>query len=351
MMEFLVALGSSILTLICMPKFDILTNVMLLNGIGILSAVLQVIAGMVAHGRRRLIVTSVASAVLLIAGFVFFGLNYIREGSRKQEMALLVGLAIGSTFLVSLNWWENYAMLFQITFFKNIINDIKRSQNLVNILSSVVRIAVISTVVGAYVKLAGQDWRSVLSVAAPTKTLVLSLFAIQVLSTALCRWVAVVACKMHAVRRSFVLPMILASPAALAAFVLAMWIPYLQFSQTAHFNGTFANYCSIFVSVQGQGLTIMKQLVTDLTLGVCNQTVYSEGKLVGYTLLGSSLVSWWLGLVLCTLYVWFLHMNRIERTKELFVRNLYEAAFIDQSMLLNTKFEVLHQPKHSRYLI
>ncbi|XP_036439405.1 chitin synthase chs-2-like [Colossoma macropomum] len=91
----------------------------------------------------------------------------------------------------------------------------------------------------------------------------------------------------------------------------------------------------------------MRQMVTDLTLRVCGQTVYSEGSVVGYALLGSSLVSWWVGLVLCTLYIWFLGTNRIERTKDLFVRSLYEAAFIDQSMLLNTRFEVVHQLRHN----
>ncbi|KAK1171622.1 chitin synthase chs-1-like [Acipenser oxyrinchus oxyrinchus] len=33
-------------------------------------------------------------------------------------------------------------------------------------------------------------------------------------------------------------------------------------------------------------------------------------------------------------------MTRLERTTELFVRRLYEAAFIDQSMLLNTRFHI-----------
>ncbi|KAL6466367.1 hypothetical protein MHYP_G00241710 [Metynnis hypsauchen] len=347
LVESLVALGSAVLTLVCMPNFDILTNVMLLSGIATSSAVLQVVANMVARGRRRFIGTSAASVVLLIAGFTFFALNYLKEGSRKEEMKLFVGLAIGSTFLVSLSWWENYAMLFKITFFNNTIRDIKKSRNLVGIVSSIARIAVISIVLGAYVKLSGQDWELVLSVTSSTKIVVLSLFAIQILSSALCRWVAVVACKMHAVRRSFVLPLIFVSPAALAAFVLAIWIPYREFKPIVPFNGTFAEYCGVFVNVSGPGLDIMKQMVTDLTLEVCNQTVYSEGSVEGYALLGSSLVSWWLGLVLCTLYIWYLGTHRIERTKDLFVRSLYEAAFIDQSMLLNTRFEVVYQSRLS----
>uniref|UniRef100_A0A8B9R6P7 chitin synthase n=1 Tax=Astyanax mexicanus TaxID=7994 RepID=A0A8B9R6P7_ASTMX len=349
LVESLVALGSAVLTLVAMPKFDILTNVMLLNGIGMLSAIMQVIASAIARGKKRFTATSALSVVLLTAGYIFFAFNYIycpqwQEDSTRREMVLLVGLAIGGAFLVSLNWWENYAMLFKITFFQNTIRDIKRSRNLVSILSSVVRIAVISTVLGAYVKLSDQDWSSVLSVTSTTKTLVLSLFAIQVISSALCRWMAVVACKMHAVRRSFVLPMIMVSPTALAAFILAIWIPFLNSSSSDNVNSTFATsfatYCSNFSSINGSGLGVMKLLVTDLTHGVCNRVASLEGNVIGYVLLSLSLFSWWIGLMLCTLYIWFLSMHRIERTKQLFVRNLYEAVCIDQSMLLNTRFEV-----------
>ncbi|KAG7314059.1 hypothetical protein KOW79_022555 [Hemibagrus wyckioides] len=342
--ETLVALGSSVLTLVTMPKFDILTNVMLLNGIGTLSAMLQVIANTVQHGRRRFIATSLAAVVFLIAGFSFFAINYLRD---QNGLGLFVGLAIGGTVLVSLNWWENYAMLFNIVFFENTIRDIKRSQNFVNIVASLARIAVTSSVLGAYVKLTKQDWSTVLTVHDSTKELVLSLFAIQVLASALCRYMAVVACKMHAVRHSFLTPMIFISPATLGAFVLAIWIPFEQYKQ--QFNSTsmlFADYCSTFVKVESQGT--VGQLLSNLTQDICYHHMANKTNVMQFGLLGSSLVSWWLGLVLCTLYIWFLNIGRIVRTKDLFVRNLYEAAFIDQSMLLNTKFEVVLQPKQAR---
>ncbi|XP_034157212.2 chitin synthase chs-2 [Pangasianodon hypophthalmus] len=343
--ETLVALGSSILILVTMPKFDILTNVMLLNGIATLSAILQVVANAVAHGRRRFIATSLAAVVFLIAGFCLFAVNYLREKNGKQNMVLFVGLAIGGTFLVSLNWWENYAMLFRIVFFQNTIRDIQRSHNFANIVTSLVRIIVTFTVLGAYVKLSGQEWSSVLSVTSFTRTLVLSLFAIQVLSSALCRYVAVAACKMHAVRRSFLIPMIFTSPATLGAFVLAVWIPFLKIYEKN--NITFADYCSTFAIVESPGLGVVRLMLSDLTRDLCQHMPDKESSM-GFGLLGSSLVSWWIGLVLSTLYIWFLNTERIARTKDLFVRNLYEAAFIDQSMLLNSKFEIVLQPRHNR---
>lgn len=234
------AVGSSILTLVAMPQFDILTNVMLLNGIAILSAILQVVGNAIAHGRKRFTATSVAAVFFLLAGFCLFAVNYLKQQNGKQNMALFVGLAIGGTFLVSMNWWENYALLFRIVFFQNTVRDIKRSHNFVNIVASLVRIIVTFTVLGAYVKLSGQDWSSVLSVTDNTETVVLSLFALQVLASAVCRYVAVAACKMHAVRRSFVTPMIFTSPATLGAFVLAIWIPFLQ---VIIIMNMYHNYC------------------------------------------------------------------------------------------------------------
>ncbi|KAF4071503.1 hypothetical protein AMELA_G00274110 [Ameiurus melas] len=104
-------------------------------------------------------------------------------------------------------------------------------------------------------------------------------------------------------------------------------------------NVTFADYCSNFTIVEGPALGIMRLLLNDLTRNLCHHMGDNKSSM-DFGLLGSSLVSWWLGLVLCTLYIWFLNTERIARTKDLFVRNLYEAAFIDPSMLLNSKFEI-----------
>lgn len=44
--------------------------------------------------------------------------------------------------------------------------------------------------------------------------------------------------------------------------------------------------------------------------------------------------------MLVTLHLWYLSVYRIQRTGDLFVRRLYEGAFIEQSLLLNTRFDV-----------
>lgn len=61
-----------------------------------------------------------------------------------------------------------------------------------------------------------------------------------------------------------------------------------------------------------------------------------------------SAVSWWLGLMLATLHLWYLNVYRIQRTQDLFTRRLYEGAFIEQSLLLNTRFDIQTKDKKKR---
>lgn len=59
-------------------------------------------------------------------------------------------------------------------------------------------------------------------------------------------------------------------------------------------------------------------------------------------------MSWWLGLVLCTLHLWNLSLYRIQRTQDLFIRRLYEGGFIEQSLLLNTRYDIKTTEKLKR---
>ncbi|XP_035255581.1 chitin synthase chs-2-like [Anguilla anguilla] len=352
--ETLVAFGTMVLIIVAMPHFDIITNVMILNSVGILSAVLQLAVNLVTRARNKILfITSITAFILITAGYVLFVLFYILEATNSKdkstELIKYIGLAIAGGILVSLNWWENYSSLLQTNFLGNLVKDIKRCRNIINIIASVVRIGVTAIVLGAYVKLQGLEWSSVLTISQDSRTVVLSLFAIQVLSSALCHWFVVVACKMHAVRRSFVIPMWLASPAVLLAFVLSFGIPFHSLAQQ-HTPGsyTFALYCQNFISVNNSDVIAFKQLASDVTYSLCAQNTFLNGDTKGWALLGSSVLSWWLGLFLSTIYIWFHPYQRIERTKDLFVRRLYEGAFIDQSMLLNARFDIPQRKRQTK---
>lgn len=58
-----------------------------------------------------------------------------------------------------------------------------------------------------------------------------------------------------------------------------------------------------------------------------------------------SAASWWLGFLLVTFHLWRLSMFRIERTQDLFMRRLYEGAFIEQSLLLNIRYDIQTKSK------
>uniref|UniRef100_A0A674BRU7 chitin synthase n=1 Tax=Salmo trutta TaxID=8032 RepID=A0A674BRU7_SALTR len=321
-----------------MPFFGIVTNVMMLNSISILSSIFQVAAQCIARETKQFIVPPIISLVLIVSGYVLFILSYLLL-KEDRGMNIWIGLAIVGTIFVSLNWWENYSTLFKSSFLNSISEDITKSRNVVSILSSLVRILVTAAVVGAYVPLSGRVWSSVTSVPGNVGLVILILVAIQIVSSALCHWFVVVACKMHVMRRSFLLPMYLASLGVLAAFVAPVIIFFQNSSDPRGANYTITEYCHDIT--YGRGLSSdtvwFERLVRDITHTLCPQDMTN---LTEMGLLGGSALCWWLGWILCTMYIWFLQLQRIERTQNLFVRRMYEGAFLEQSILLNTRFEI-----------
>ncbi|CAB1311754.1 unnamed protein product [Coregonus sp. 'balchen'] len=276
-----------------MPFFGIVTNAVMLNSISILSSIFQVGAQCVASERMRFIVPPIISIVLTLSGYVLFILSslLVREDG---EMVIWIGLAIVATIFVSLN--------------------------------CLVRILVTAAVVGAYVPLSGRDWTTVTSV--PENVRFLILVAVQIASSALCHWFVVVACKMHAMRRSFLLPIYLASVGVLAPFIAPAIIFFQTSSDSRGANYTITEYCDDIT--YGRGLSgdavWFEKLVRDITQTLCPQDMTNRTEM---GLLGSSALCWWLGWMLCTMYIWFLQDQRIERTQDLFVRRMYEGPFLE----------------------
>ncbi|KAL0983718.1 hypothetical protein UPYG_G00131770 [Umbra pygmaea] len=328
-----------------MPFFDIVTNVMLLNSISFLSTIFQVAAHCIAPRGKRFIAAQVISIILILAGYILFIISYLQI-SEDREIKIRIGLAIAGTILISLNWWENYSILFQNPFLTSISEDIAKSRNLVGILSSVVRIIVTACVVGAYVPLSGMDWSTVTSVPKYVGTVIWILVGVQLVSSALGHWFVVVAFKIHGKRRIFLLPLYLASLCVVAAFIAPVIIFYQRSSSHKEGSYTTTEYCNDIT--YGTGLSHdtvwYERIIRDITYTLCPTHITSLkeiGYLVAYSL------CWWLGWVLCTMYIWSLQFNRIARTEDLFVRRMYEGVFLEQSTLLNIRFEF--QRKRKRY--
>lgn len=249
-----------------------------------------------------------------------------------------VGLAIVGTVFVSLNWWENYSTLFP--FLEGISKDIARSQNVVCILSSVVKVLVTAAVVGCWVPLS--DWSSLSLPSTNMSGIIFGLMAIQIASSAVCRWLVVVACKMHAQRRCFIVPMYLSSLTVLLLFITL----FALFAQRPNSNSTLPTIAPF----DNQTISIMS-LIADITRTLSSRRIMSEMNVGGLVVLGMYALSWWLGLMLSTAYIWFWKIHRIERTQDLFVKQMYEGAFLEQSMLLNTRVVAREKKKVEGYVL
>ncbi|KAG8004850.1 hypothetical protein GBF38_010658, partial [Nibea albiflora] len=342
--EFVVSLGAAILTIVAMPHLDIVTNVAILNGVAVLSSLLQVISQFTARERNRFLAPSITAFLLILLGYVLFLVLYILKDPTDTKTAIWVGLAVGGSFLVSFNWWECYFRLISenssSVFLRNLCRDMTKCQNFLHILSSLLRIAVTACVLGAYVPLAKMDWDVVRSIPSRETRIIVITVGVQLISSALCQWFAVAACKMHALRRCFILPLYLASLAVMAVLVIPVVVYYQDYRISL--NGTetnFTSYCSVVVEGRNQSLSgsVFPHLVLDVTHTLC---FLDMSNMADIGILTGSAVSWWLGLVLATVHLWQLGLHRIQRTQDLFIRRLYEGAFVEQSLLLNVRYDI-----------
>ncbi|KAM9339758.1 chitin synthase chs-2-like [Symphorus nematophorus] len=352
--EFLVSLGAAILTIVAMPHLDIVTNVTILNGVAILSSLLQVVSQCTAKERNRYLLPSITAFILILLGYVLFLVLYVMKDPTDTKMATWVGLAVGGSFLVSFNWWKNYLTVISESsssvFLKELCRDVKRCENMLHIISSLLRIVVTTCVLGAYVPLAKMDWDIVNSIPSRETRIISITIGVQLISSALCYWFAVAACKMHALRRCFILPLYLASLAVMALFIIPVIVYYqdyrISLNGTASIN--FTSYCDVVVDGRDQSWngSVFPQLVLDVTHTLC---FLDMSKITDIGILTGSAVSWWLGLILATVHLWHLSLYRIQRTQDLFIRRLYEGGFLEQSLLLNTRFDIQTTEKRKRF--
>ncbi|XP_028298669.1 chitin synthase chs-2-like [Gouania willdenowi] len=352
--EIIVSAGSAVLVIVAMPHFDIVTNVTIFNGVGILSALLQVIAQCSAKERNQFLLPSLCAFIFLLLGFILFGVLYIMKDPTNTQMIIWVGLAIGSSLLVSFNWWENYFRLIAKTsrnqLLKNICEDMKNCQNILHIISSLLRIAVTASVLGAYVPLSQMDWDIVRSIPGRETRIIAIIIGVQLVSSALCHWFSLAACKMHALRRCFIVPLYLASLAVMVLLIVPVIVYYEDYK--LGLNGTasanFTGYCATVVD--GRNRTLTGNMFPELVLDVTHTLCYLDmSAMIDIGLLTGTAVSWWLGFVLVTIHIFYLSVYRIQRTQDLFIRRLYEGAFVEQSLLLNTRFDIQNKEQTKKW--
>ncbi|XP_014832382.1 PREDICTED: uncharacterized protein LOC106910297 [Poecilia mexicana] len=259
--EFLVSVGLAVLTIVAMPHLDIVTNVTILNSVAVLSAFLQAVTQCTVKKMNIFLLPSIMASVVMVVGYCLFVVLYILKDSADVKTAIWVGLAVGGSILVSFNWWENYFRVICVKrksiILKNLFEDLSKCQNMLHIMSSVLRIVVTACVLGAYVPLAKLDWDIVTSIPSRETRIVAIIIGVQLISSALCHWFALAACKMHAVRRCFILPLYLASLAVMVLFIVPVILDYQdhQLSLNTTENINFTSYCAEAVNVRNQSLS------------------------------------------------------------------------------------------------
>lgn len=369
--ESLVAVGTAMLVLIVMPKLDILTNLCIPGGICILSAVFQIAFRL--QTRSWMIIYPISSLILVLSGYALLGIDYyVRDVTyipvEMDNSYVYIGIAIFASLLISLNWWENP---FQAsTNIQEMLKELDSFRDSVYLFTSLLRMAMTLGVYFLYFCLIAEnriDWNAYTQASKGAVEIGLGLFFLQAFCSAACHWFGVVACKIHAVKYGFALPVSLIGPVTILLGIILFLtqqnhvVPPDEAITAAVFadidNSTqnisqkvatpFWDFCSELKDFKDVNTTPV--IMLEISNSICKTSLNNPYEMWPFSMLLLEGVCMWLGLVSCTYYVWKIKVQRIERTSQLFVRRLYESAFIDLSMLLNTKMKVIRTANKERY--
>ncbi|XP_053174040.1 chitin synthase 1 [Scomber japonicus] len=339
--ECLVSLGTSVLVLVVMPQFDVLTNLFISGGVCIVSAILQIVFRLQRETWK--IVFPICSLILTLTGYCLLGIDfYVRVEShvpgQSSESFIYIAIGIFSSLLISLCWWEN--PLQATNSMPETLSELDGFRDFVFVISSILRILVIGAVYlinyaliedsieWSDFNLGDADWELL--------QIGLVLFFLQALCSAACHWFGVVACKIHAVRMSFAVPVCCTGPAVLLLGLILFLTQAQKLDGANHGNITL--FCTSLNSLGKDNTTPV--VLLEITRSICHTSLNSHYFQWPFSMLALEGLCMWAGFVTCTYYVWKIQVQRIERTSQLFVRRLYESAFIDLSLLLNTKMKV-----------
>ncbi|XP_037831666.1 chitin synthase chs-1-like isoform X2 [Kryptolebias marmoratus] len=139
----------------------------------------------------------------------------------------------------------------------------------------------------------------------------------------------------------------MASMAVMALFIIPVIFYYqdyrINLDTTEHIN--FTSYSNMLMEKRYQSLSgnMFLQLVLDVTRTLCYLDMFNIGLMTGVA------VSWWIGLGLATLYICYSKILCMYKTQNQFMRSLYDGAFIEQSLLLNTQFDIHTNNRTNRF--
>ncbi|XP_072906264.1 chitin synthase chs-2-like [Hemitrygon akajei] len=335
LLEAVASFGTTMLVVVCLPQFDILTNVFISNSVYLIPSVLQVISLNISH--RFKVTAPLAGLLILLCAYGLF--LFVQMFYLKKHDVVYLGLIVLFSVITSLTWWENFISNWKHPMFRHLRYDLNKSRNVLSLCISVVRIVVTACVVGALIPIRELEWATISDVASHEIRIILGLFGVQAVASMLCSWFGGVACKVHAVKRSFGLPLILNTPVMLTFLLVVFRIHHNEFLQTNN-NFNISDFCANSRTAVNETVSV-DILFSEIIRSICEQGDLVNMVSVG--LVGAAGALWWVGLIFTTIYVWTQNVNRIQRTSETFVRRIYGAAFLEQSMLLNKRFHISPQ--------
>ncbi|XP_068103356.1 chitin synthase chs-2-like [Hyperolius riggenbachi] len=322
--ESLVATASSMLVIVVMPHFSIFTNTMILSSVYFCPSALQIFYGF--RNQNFKWIMSIISLCFLVIGHILFLTSYAFN-RESQHIAFYFGAAIATIF-ISLNWYENFTPTGTGMESEKEPNE----NNILYICGSLLKIVItVSSMVG-YIGIKREDWSTVSTINPNERNLLIGLFVVQIVSSASCHWFGVVSLKMQKVKLCFYIPYISATLTVALAFIVIFTSNYTE-ERDAHIYLNMSYFCHNLQYVGSA--TFPEQLVFEVRQNFCQFLVMKNITFI--VLMAISNIFWYIGSIFATLDVFNLRVERIERTTSLFFRRMYEAAFIDQSMLLNTR--------------
>ncbi|XP_066506270.1 chitin synthase 1 [Hoplias malabaricus] len=348
--ETLVAVGTAVLVIIVMPQFDVLTNLFISGGVCIVTSILQIVFRL--SPERWMLIFPICSLVFVIIGYSLLATDYyVRISSfvleQDENCYMYVGIAILASLLISLNWWEN--CLQASNNIQEMLSELDGFRDFVYMITSLVRIVI---TVGIYFLHYGLianpriNFTAFSNINYDALQIGLGIFFLQAFCSAACHWFGVVACKIHAVRMSFAFPVYLTGPVTLILGITLFMTKagildddvHIVYVNYTPINNPFLDFCAGLEKLRHINSTPV--VLLEISNSICRTSLNSHYALWPFSMLALEGVCMWLGLVTCTYYVWNMKVPKIERTSQLFVRRMYESAFIDQSLLLNTKMKV-----------
>ncbi|CAN0125575.1 unnamed protein product [Lampetra fluviatilis] len=365
--EAFAGVGASIMATVVIPgpALDIVSSILVLNGVTLVPALLHVAnafqtpAGDGGGSDRNWRAQSVAALTACLLAFVSIAVKMSLVDLQPQQpqpadataqkfvhlTLLLVGL-----LLVSLHWWENFAPKRWLDRHRRAI---AASANLAELSGSTVRAAAATGVALVAIGLEhGWDYGRVAAVVgggggrlASSATLALALFGAQTAATVACKWFASAACKIRQQRSCFAAPLCLASPVA----ILVPFVVYAALGGGKAWGGCAS--VAAQASAQRNASVGAYELFYERTVrAVCaylDATAAASGAAEGAWPGGGYAANtaamavagalWFVALLLIAGHVWRGDGMRMERTRDLFASGSPHTLCVIAGLLLSRR--------------